>query len=118
MLVPAEEAWERAYEQALTTSAWQHAKWLPEAIGPRFTAASRCGAASAAGRDDLVRRRPAADDGRSYLTCLTDAGLAKLDQARPTHNAVIREVFLERIPHRDQAALVRTWRTIDHVRSG
>lgn len=39
-LVPAEEAWERAYKEALTTPAWQHAEWLLESIGPRFTAAS------------------------------------------------------------------------------
>ncbi len=39
VLVPAEEAWERAYKEALTTPAWQHAQWLLDAIGPRFTAA-------------------------------------------------------------------------------
>ena len=40
VLVPAEEAWERAYKEALTTPAWQHAEWLLDEIGPRFTAAS------------------------------------------------------------------------------
>jgi hypothetical protein len=40
VLVPAEEAWERAYKQALTTPAWEHAEWLLATIGPRFTAAS------------------------------------------------------------------------------
>lgn len=40
LLVPAEEAWERAYKEALTIPAWQHAQWLLESIGPRFTAAS------------------------------------------------------------------------------
>lgn len=39
MLVSAPEAWERAYKEALTMPAWQHADWLLEAIGPRFTAA-------------------------------------------------------------------------------
>lgn len=39
-LVPAEEAWERAYKEALTTPAWHHAQWLLDEIGPRFTAAS------------------------------------------------------------------------------
>ena len=61
----------------------------------------------------LVRRRPSGDDGRSYLSCLTDQGLAKLDEARPTHNAVIRELFLDRIPRRERAALARAWRAID-----
>jgi hypothetical protein len=40
VLVPAEEAWDRAYKETLTTPAWQHAQWLLDAIGPRFTAAS------------------------------------------------------------------------------
>lgn len=40
VLVPAEEAWDRAYKQALTTPAWEQAEWLLESIGPRFTAAS------------------------------------------------------------------------------
>ena len=40
VLVPADEAWERAYKEALTTPAWHHAGWLLDAIGPRFTAAS------------------------------------------------------------------------------
>ena len=40
VLVPAEEAWERAYKEALTTPLWEQAEWLLETIGPRFTAAS------------------------------------------------------------------------------
>jgi uncharacterized protein (DUF2384 family) len=40
LLVPAEEAWERAYKEAATTPAWHHASWLLDTIGPRFTAAS------------------------------------------------------------------------------
>lgn len=40
VLLPAEEAWERAYKEAATTPAWHHAEWLLDAIGPRFTAAS------------------------------------------------------------------------------
>lgn len=39
VLVPADEAWERAYKEAATTPAWQHAEWLLQSIGPRFTAA-------------------------------------------------------------------------------
>ena len=39
-LLDAEEAWERAYKHALTTPLWQHAQWLLDTIGPRFTAAA------------------------------------------------------------------------------
>jgi uncharacterized protein (DUF2384 family) len=38
-LLAAEDAWERAYKHALTTPLWQHAQWLLDTIGPRFTAA-------------------------------------------------------------------------------
>jgi DNA-binding MarR family transcriptional regulator len=63
-------------------------------------------------RDRLVRRRPADDDGRSYLSRLTDEGLARLDEARSTHDAVIRELFLDRLSPRDRTALGRAWRAI------
>lgn len=39
VLVPVEEAWERAYKDAATMPAWQQAAWLLDSIGPRFTAA-------------------------------------------------------------------------------
>ena len=61
----------------------------------------------------LIQRRPAGDDGRSYQASLTTAGQAKLDEARPTHNAVIRELFLDRVQQRDRVALARAWRTAD-----
>lgn len=62
---------------------------------------------------NLIERRPAGDDRRSYLASLTTAGRAKLDEARPTHNAVIRELFLDRVQQRDQIALARAWRAAD-----
>jgi uncharacterized protein (DUF2384 family) len=37
--VTADDAWERAYKEALTVQAWEQAKWLLDTIGPRFTAA-------------------------------------------------------------------------------
>ena len=61
----------------------------------------------------LVRRRPADDDGRSYLAVLTPEGQTKLDEARPTHDAVIRELFLDRVPQRDRMALARAWAAAD-----
>lgn len=57
----------------------------------------------------LVRRRPADDDGRSYLASLTPEGQTKLDEARPTHNTLIRELFLQGLPKRDRVALARAW---------
>jgi DNA-binding MarR family transcriptional regulator len=68
-------------------------------------------------REGLVRRRPSNEDGRSFLASLTDDGAAKLDEARPTHNAIIRELFLDRVSMRDRAALARAWRTV-HEQDG
>jgi DNA-binding MarR family transcriptional regulator len=68
-------------------------------------------------RQGLVRRHPADDDGRSYRAALTDAGAAKLAQARPTHNAVIRDLFLDRLRDRDRSALARAWRAVHGDRS-
>jgi hypothetical protein len=36
----AEDAWARAYKEAVTRPAWEQAEWLLETIGPRFTAAA------------------------------------------------------------------------------
>src|SRR5689334_4719565 len=35
-------------------------------------------------REGFIERRPAPDDGRSYLARITGSGRAKLDEARPT----------------------------------
>jgi len=45
-------------------------------------------------RDGLIERCACAQDARGAFACLTDAGLALLDAARPTHRAGIRERFL------------------------
>lgn len=63
-------------------------------------------------KESYVRRRPAGDDGRSFLAMLTAPGAAKLAQARPTHNAVIRELFLDRVTQRDRLALAGAWRKV------
>ena len=68
-------------------------------------------------RAGLVGRRQALDDGRSFLAGLTEAGAQRLAEARPTHNAVIRELFLGKLSSADQAALGRAWSVLDAATS-
>jgi DNA-binding MarR family transcriptional regulator len=63
-------------------------------------------------RDGLVRRRQDAGDARSYLASLTPAGAAKLRAARATHNAVIRELYLDRLSGDQRRAAGAIWRTV------
>ena len=58
-------------------------------------------------RERLVAREVDADDRRGFHAVLTKKGLARLDAARPVHNAVIRELFLDRVSADDRRALGR-----------
>jgi DNA-binding MarR family transcriptional regulator len=43
----------------------------------------------------LVRRRACESDVRAIYACLTDEGMAKLDQAAPGHVALVRELLID-----------------------
>lgn len=64
-------------------------------------------------RDGLVARAPDPDDARSARTALTNAGQVKLDEARATHNAVIRQKFLHRLSAEDLLQLGDIWRKFE-----
>lgn len=68
--ISADDAWERAYKEALTTPSWEQAGWLLETIGPRFTAAG-VGVADARTvrrwRDERAEPRDHAEQGRLHL---------------------------------------------------
>lgn len=69
-VVPAEEAWERAYKESATTSAWHQVEWLLNAIGPRFTAAGvgvRDARTVRRWRDERVEPRDHEEQGRLQL---------------------------------------------------
>ena len=57
-----------------------------------------------AARGDVAKRR-SADDGRSVVVGLTDAGLATLRRAHPTQVANIRRAVFDHLSERDVAAL-------------
>jgi DNA-binding MarR family transcriptional regulator len=60
-------------------------------------------------RERLVRRETDARDRRGAFTVLTTKGLARLNDARPAHNEVIRRLFLSRITAGDGRRLAAIW---------
>ncbi len=63
-------------------------------------------------RDGLVRRERCAEDGRGYWAVLCAAGRAKLDEARPTHLASVRRLFLSHFNEADLTRLARYWERV------
>jgi len=57
--------------------------------------------------DGFVRRTQAADDGRGYNAVLTETGLVRLEQVRPTHVASIRRHLIDHLEGVDLRALSR-----------
>jgi DNA-binding MarR family transcriptional regulator len=64
------------------------------------------------GRDGLVRRERCAEDGRGYWAVLCAAGRDKLDEARPTHLASVRRLFLSHFDDADLTRLARYWERV------
>jgi DNA-binding MarR family transcriptional regulator len=62
--------------------------------------------------EGLVCRRRCELDGRGYWAELTSKGLAKLREARPTHLAGVRRLFLTRLDENELEALGRLWRQL------
>jgi DNA-binding MarR family transcriptional regulator len=56
-------------------------------------------------RDGLVRREPAARDGRGVLAVLTDTGLARLRLASPVHLDGVRRHFVSLLDENELAEL-------------
>jgi DNA-binding MarR family transcriptional regulator len=60
----------------------------------------------------LVERRECASDGRGALASLTGEGQKRLDDARETHRAGVRQRFLSRLSESQQRQLGAAWRRI------
>src|SRR3954469_20748290 len=56
-------------------------------------------------RGGLVERRPCPDDARGTLAVLTDAGMARLEQAWVTHLRGVRQHMISRFDERELALL-------------
>jgi DNA-binding MarR family transcriptional regulator len=60
-------------------------------------------------RAHLVERQNNSTDARSFRAVLTDKGLERLDEARTTHNAVIRGGFTDRLSVEELRELGAIW---------
>jgi DNA-binding MarR family transcriptional regulator len=60
-------------------------------------------------RDGLARRERCSEDGRGYWAVLTAAGHQRLSEARPTHLAGVRRLFLSHFSSEDLARLAQYW---------
>lgn len=60
-------------------------------------------------REGLVRRERCPEDGRGYYAVLTDAGDRRLQEARATHLAGVRRLFLDRLEGDDLRRLAAYW---------
>jgi DNA-binding MarR family transcriptional regulator len=63
-------------------------------------------------RHGLVDRVVDPADRRKFFAVLTDAGDARLRQARPVHNRVLRSLLLTHIGATDRRCLVRIWKRV------
>jgi DNA-binding MarR family transcriptional regulator len=57
----------------------------------------------------LIERADCKNDARGSFAVITDEGRARLNEARATHRAGVRERFLDRLGERDQRQLAKVW---------
>lgn len=62
--------------------------------------------------EGLVSREQSAEDARSFNAILTDAGLARLDEAHPTHIASVRRHLFDRLEGVDLGRLATAFQNI------
>jgi DNA-binding MarR family transcriptional regulator len=63
-------------------------------------------------REELLTRCSCDHDARGSYACLTDAGRERLEEARVTHLAVVREHFFSRFSESELGALADMWERI------
>jgi DNA-binding MarR family transcriptional regulator len=63
-------------------------------------------------RDELLGRCSCEHDARGAYACLTDRGRKRLDAARGTHRAVVREHFLSHFSEGELEALGKMWERV------
>jgi len=60
-------------------------------------------------RDGLVARERCDDDARGSFATLTECGRIRFDEARRTHLAGVRRLFLGHLSPAEQRSLAKTW---------
>ncbi len=63
-------------------------------------------------KDGLLERCACEDDARGSFACLTPAGKARLDEARPTHLSAVRELFLQAFTDDELTQLAGLWQRV------
>jgi DNA-binding MarR family transcriptional regulator len=63
-------------------------------------------------RDGLLERCSCQHDARGSYACLTDSGRERLEEARGTHLAVVREHFFSRFSEEELTVLADMWERI------
>lgn len=63
-------------------------------------------------RQGLLERTECPSDARGAFAAITDAGRARLAQARATHRQGVRERFLDKLGERELRQLARVWSTL------
>ncbi|MEE4275311.1 MAG: MarR family transcriptional regulator [Thermoleophilia bacterium] len=63
--------------------------------------------------DGLVHRQRCSDDGRGFFAMLTDEGRRRLSEARATHLAGVRRLFLEHFETAELDELAGFWQRVD-----
>jgi len=63
-------------------------------------------------REGLAGRERCAEDGRGYWAVLTEAGARRLQEARATHLAGVRRLFLDRLDGDDLKRLAAYWESL------
>jgi DNA-binding MarR family transcriptional regulator len=66
-------------------------------------------------RDGLLQRCSCDHDARGSFACLTSEGHERLERARATHMAVVRQHFLAPLADEDLRALASAWARIAHA---
>ena len=64
-------------------------------------------------RRGLVERRKCPSDARGFLAVLTEEGLRRLEEARPTHLAGVRRLFLDLLEPDELERLAAIWERIE-----
>ena len=64
-------------------------------------------------RRGLVERRTCPTDARGLLAVLTDEGLRRFNEARPTHLAGVRRLFLDLLEPGELERLAAIWKRVE-----
>ena len=66
-------------------------------------------------RRGLVERRRCPSDARGFFAALTGEGLRRLQEARPTHLAGVRRLFLDRLEPEELERLAAVWECVERA---